>query len=460
MPPTYHPSLPLRFNDLTLRAIVASKTPPPQAARILAIVHTCIYDAWACYQPKALGTRMLGLLRRKDVEDYEKEVEEAIAHAAYRALDEYFGPLNLTNESGNPLLTTFMTDNGYDPSISDDSDLSVPAQLGNRCARALLDYRRGDGANTFKTLNPTAHYADYTAYQPALKHDEVPAGELTQHWQPLLKADGTVQSFLVPHWGRVQPFALLDGSMFRPPVPPAPWDSLVLCQEAEELVYLNANLSNVQKAICEYWMDGPGSVSPPGHWMRIAEWVAKRDRHDLDKDVKMFFALGNAVMDAGIAAWDCKRAYDYVRPVTFIRNFYKDRKIEGWGGPGIGTISIKGQDWKPYQKLDFVTPPFPEFVSGHSTFSAAGAQILRNITGRDYYGGSVIVNRLEIDNQDIIPDVELQWTTFSEAAQQAGMSRLYGGIHFMEGNLEGQSIGEKVAQCVWEKAYALWEGTY
>jgi hypothetical protein len=457
---TYRPSLSARFNDLTLRAIVASKTPPPQAARILAIVHTCIYDAWACYQHKSLGTRMLGYLRRHDVQDYEKEVQEASAHAAYRALHEYFGALNLLNDSGNPLLTTFMSDNGYDPTLSDDSDLGIPAHLGTRCARAVLDYRRGDGANTFKTLNTTAWYADYTGYQPALGAEDISLGELAQHWQPLLKPDGSAQTFLVPHWGRVQPFAMPDGSVFRPPVPPAAWDSLVLRRQAEEVIYLNANLTNEQKAMCEYWMNGPGSVTPPGHWCRIAEYIARRDRHNLDQDVKMFFALGNAVMDAGIAAWDCKRAYDTVRPVTLIRNWYKDIEIEGWGGPGVGTVTMKGKDWKPYQKLDFVTPPFAEFVSGHSTFSAAGAYILKAFTGRDFYGGSAMIKRLEIDNKDILPDVELRWQTFSSAAQQAGMSRLYGGIHFMEGNLHGLTIGEKVGACVWEKATSLWEGTY
>jgi hypothetical protein len=460
--PTYHPSLSARLNDLTLRAIVATKTPPPHAARILAIVHTCIYDAWACYQPKSLGTRMLGYLRRHDIQDYYKEVQEAIAHAAYRALDEYFGSLNLKDDSGNPLLTTFMLNNGYDPTITADDDFNIPAQLGNRCARAVLDYRRGDGANTFKTitLGAPSWYADYTGYKPALKHDDEPVGELIQRWQPLLNPTGVSQAFLVPHWGRVQPFAMPDGSVFRPPVPPASWDSLVLRQQAEEVIYLNANLTNEQKAICEYWLDGPASVTPPGHWMRIGEEIARRDRHDLDQDVKMFFALGNAVMDAGIAAWDCKRAYDYVRPVTLVRNWYKNTDIKGWGGPGLGTIDMKGKDWKPYQKADFVTPPFAEFVSGHSTFSTAGAYILRAFTGRDFYGGSVIISKLDIDNKDILPDVELRWPTFSNAAQQAGMSRLYGGIHFMEGNLHGQAIGEKVGQCAWEKAAALWEGTY
>ena len=128
--------------------------------------------------------------------------------------------------------------------------------------------------------------------------------------------------------------------------------------------------------------------------------------------------------------------------------------------PSLGTVTMKGKDWKPYQKADFVTPPFAEFVSGHSTFSAAGAYILRAFTGRDFYGGSVIISKLDIDNKDILPDVELRWPTFSNAAQQAGMSRLYGGIHFMEGNLHGQAIGEKVGQCTWEKAAALWEGSY
>ena len=140
----YKPSLIARINELTLRAIVATKTPPPQTARILAIVHTCAYDAWAMWQPHAQSTRTMDFRRFQNSVDYEKEVEEAIAFAAYRALDAYFGQ-KVRVEMGDKMLETFMEDNGY-AYANTTLDPAVPAGLGNLCAAAVLDHRRGDGA--------------------------------------------------------------------------------------------------------------------------------------------------------------------------------------------------------------------------------------------------------------------------------------------------------------------------
>ncbi len=181
----------------------------------------------------------------------------------------------------------------------------------------------------------------------------------------------------------------------------------------------------------------------------------------IGKSVKLFFALSNALMDAGIAAWDCKRAFDYARPVTVIRHLFKDKAVQAWGGPGLGTVTMYGRDWMPYQKADFITPPFPEFVSGHSTFSRAAAEILKKFTGSDWFGHTATVKGLSIDNvPDLLPSVDLHWRTFTEAANEAGMSRRYGGIHFEQGDLQGRAIGAKVAELVWKKASAYWEGRF
>ncbi len=143
--------------------------------------------------------------------------------------------------------------------------------------------------------------------------------------------------------------------------------------------------------IAEYWSDSPNSEQPPGHWALFAQFVSQRDHHTLDEDVKMFFALSNAIFDAGIAAWDTKRAYDSVRPITAISLLYKGKTIRAWGGPGKGTIEINGSYWLPYQPATFPTPPFPDYVSGHSTYSAAAARILQLWTGSDRFGDSVTV---------------------------------------------------------------------
>ena len=140
---------------------------------------------------------------------------------------------------------------------------------------------------------------------------------------------------------------------------------------------MSAALTDEHKVIVEYWMDGPRSETPPGHWNLFAQGVSRRDGHDLDRDVAMFFLLNNALMDAGIAAWDCKRHFDSVRPITALRQTYGGQRVRAWGGPGQGTRRSTARNWLPYQRANFITPPFPEYVSGHSTFSAAAAEILQ-----------------------------------------------------------------------------------
>jgi hypothetical protein len=214
--------------------------------------------------------------------------------------------------------------------------------------------------------------------------------------------------------------------------------------------------------ISEYWADGPETEQPPGHWLRFAQFFSARDHHTLDDDVKMFFALTNAMLDAGIAAWDAKRAYDSVRPVTAISLLFRGKKIRAWGGPGKGTIEMDGAQWIPYQPVTFPTPPFPDYVSGHSTYSAAAARILTLWTGSERFGEMVTLPRgsskIEPGATPTQP-VTLKWETFSEAADEAGMSRRYGGIHFARADLAGRKLGRLAAEKVWQKSQSYFDGT-
>jgi hypothetical protein len=462
----YQPTLPARWNQRTLDCIIATGTPPPMAARILAIVHTAIYDAWAMYDDVAISTRIAGHLRRPEAERTEAHCDEAISYAAYRVLKTYFPASLLTN---NPTkLEDWMQSLQYDPTNTSENP-NTPAGMGNLMAKAILDYRAGDGANTWQTITSGKPYADYSGYQPsipALQHPSTPPfnspeGDDQEWWQPLHLPNKSPQTFLAPHWGLVQPFALRFGAEFRPVGGPEDHNSPRFKSQCQQVLAYSAGLNDTTKAIAEYWADGPKTETPPGHWCVLAQEVAKRDRHDASRDVKMFFVLANALMDAGIACWDTKRAFNYVRPVTAIRHLFKGQDIEAWGGPGSGKVKMKGEAWMPYQAADFVTPPFPEYPSGHSTFSAASAEILQRFTGSDYFGHKVVFakgsSKIDPDNTPTL-DVHLSWDTFSDAAEQAGMSRLYGGIHFEDGNIRGQDLGRKVAAKVWEKARRLWEG--
>jgi hypothetical protein len=136
--------------------------------------------------------------------------------------------------------------------------------------------------------------------------------------------------------------------------------------------------------------------------------------------------------------------------------------ITAWGGPYQGTRSIRGEDWQPYQLSTVRTPPFPEYFSGHSVFSAAGAEILKSFTGSDAFGDSVTIKaRSSVGEPGVVPtnDVTLSWPTFSDAADAAGMSRRYGGIHFAQGDLTGRSLGRQIGAAVWAKAKTYFDGS-
>jgi hypothetical protein len=136
--------------------------------------------------------------------------------------------------------------------------------------------------------------------------------------------------------------------------------------------------------------------------------------------------------------------------------------IRGYGllGPAGGLRSIPGETWMPYQALTFPTPPFPEHVSGHSTFSAAAAEVLRRFTGSDAFGASTTKPAHSTVIEPGLPssDLTLSWPTFTAAAEQAGISRVYGGIHFDASNAAGMQLGRKVGALTYAKAEGLWQG--
>ncbi len=326
----------------------------------------------------------------------------------------------------------------------------------------------GPYKNVAEVIGP---YGDWSGYVPANTPGIIPArtpAKNPDRWQPLTYTDSTgnlvLQKFAGAQWCFVTPFALAKGDELRAAVEPGPalFGSREYEQQAEELVAISAGLSDRQKVISEYWSDGPRSEQPPGHWALFAQYVSERDHHTLDDDVKLFFALSNAMLDAGIAAWDAKRTYDSVRPVTAIEASYSGKKIRAWGGPGKGTVEMDGSQWLPYQLTTFPTPPFPEYVSGHSTYSAAAARILYLWTGSDRFGNFVTIaagsSKIEAG---ITPAnaVTLKWKTFTEAAEEAGMSRRYGGIHFERADLAGRKLGSLVADRVWAKAQTYFDGT-
>jgi hypothetical protein len=443
----------LVWDEAILQGIRDTKPGPTIAARALAVAHTAMFDAWAAYDARAVATRPHRDWRRPSSEATDANKAKAVSYAGWRAARDLF-PVD------SAAYDALLTQQGYD--VTDVStDPATPSGVGNGAAEAVLAFRHGDGSNQEGDLHPGA-YSDYTGYVPVNPPTSIVD---PNRWQPLLivNAVGQIveQTYTTPQWGLVTPFALASGSEHRPPEPIL-WPDPGYRAQADELISISANLTDFQKVNAEYFADGPNSEFPPGHWALFAQFVSRRDLHTLDADVKMFFALGNALLDASICGWDAKRAYDSVRPITAIHFLYQGFWILSWGGPFQGTQLIRGENWKPYQLGTVVTPPFPEFFSGHSIFSAAGAEILKTFTGSDAMGYSVVIPRGSSRAEPgLVPaaDLTLAWATFSDAADAAGMSRRYGGIHFELGDLTGRALGRVVGAQAWGKAQTYINGT-
>jgi len=445
----------VQWNNAALQAIRDVNPGPTIGSRALAIMHTSMYDAWTTYDNVAKPTQKNGIPKQSR-RDW-KAIDESVSYAAYRSLVDLF-PTEVS------VFNTLMNTLGYDPNDSNTDPTSLSG-IGNVAALAVLAYRHGDGSNQLHG------YADTTGYVP--KND--PSLPITQinplYWQPLT-VNGKVQKYLTPHWGTVAPFALTSSSQFRPSGPIRPTGSVTndpgYQSQVATIVQYNANLTNTTKTIADYWANGPHSETPPGHWMLFsqftsAQFLSRKNKHDISGDVKMFFALANAVLDASIACWECKRYYEYIRPISAVRYLNAGQPLTCWGGAGKGTTTMPdGANFMPYQESFVVTPPFPEYVSGHSTFSAAGAYIMQQSAGSDTFGDSfTATSGSSLIEPGFAPSVAvtLSWPTFSAAAAEAGISRQYGGIHFNQGDQDGRVLGKQVAIQVWNKAQTYINGT-
>lgn len=236
-------------------------------------------------------------------------------------------------------------------------------------------------------------------------------------------------------------------------------------------------LADYGRVIAEYWADGPRSETPPGHWNVMANEVSDDPKFvrklggtgpelsALEWDVKLYFALNGALHDAASSAWEIKRQTDTARPISLVR-YLAGRPNDGlllqdgvvrqpsdryevkewlygrvaWGDPLM---------WVPYQRSDFVSPAFPAFVSGHSTFSRAAAEVLTDLTGSEFFPGglhevAIPPDFIRIGYPSNPEALKLQWATYYDAADQSGVSRIWGGIHIQPDDFAGRRVGHQV----------------
>jgi hypothetical protein len=295
--------------------------------------------------------------------------------------------------------------NSLEASLAAQYGAGVPPGI----AKLSIDFGRSVGAAVFATSRDDGADRSYntnfpTSYTP-------PTGPA--FWVPF----PTTQVAMQPFWAiRVRPFALSDAAECNPGPPPSYSEdpNSAFYGEANTDYTVSRNLTPDQITIARYWADGPGTISGPGHSLAIVGEIVTQQGANLAQAAEAYARAGIADADALTAIWQAKYQYNLLRPVTYIRR-------------------VIDPSWSPL----LPTPPFPEYVSAHSGQSAAVALTLEALFGDNV---SFVDHAHDLDGF-----TARSFNTIFAAAEEAGISRIYAGIHFPSGNLNGRALGRCVA---------------
>jgi len=483
---------------------------PPSVARIAAITGSCLYEAVTLLDKYALSHHRHGFSHFAT--DRNAFIRDALDGAGFWALFRLFGDTEGFSDVCGQYET--LAGLGIDESVTmmrefvgkGDSSLehklrshrfsriSVAAAGAAVCERVIQRYI-ADGYTPTGGLGSIPEPTDYSPVNlpQSLAGITDCDNEILDpnRWQPLCIPFGaddfgttrcTPQIFQYPWAGRFTPFALEEGDETTGHAlsdPPPQFGTPEFTANWEQVLDFSANLDDADKIVAEYWADGPDTTFPPGHTFKIAADAAVSENLSPEDTARLLFIVGNAVYDAGIASWRTKTTYDFIRPLQMIQCGARGEQRVAWRGPYQGVGLVNASEWRPYQAADFVTPPFSSYVSGHSAFSAAATEAMRLFFGSDEYRGppcnliregeslfeprsAAIPGVSDIPNTGpetigYVPaeDVVLCWETFTDASDQAGISRLMGGIHIRADDIAGQLLGRSVGRAVYEKATML-----
>ncbi|MFC9915234.1 vanadium-dependent haloperoxidase [Streptomyces sp. NPDC127197] len=420
--------------------------------RVTHLTHNAWFDAVAPYHPTAVGVYSKLGRRPASERATNRNKNIALLYASHRILETL-----LPTQTAE--WRKIMTSVGLDPDDKTENK-TTPIGIGNLAAKAILANRQRDGMNQLgdeggRKYNPQP-YADYLGYRPVNSAFEI---RNPSRWQPLLGPhdrrlqQGTgdvgafiVQNFATPQFRVVKPYSYSDPDEFRSP-PPRNSDHnnrQAYKHQADEVLAASAELTDERKMMAEIF---------DNKFLGIGLSVAAAaEHHDLDLDgwIQLQMVASVATFDSAIAAWNDKHRYDAVRPFSAIRYLYGSKPVTAWGGRGMGTVNdIPANQWRPYLN----TADHPEYPSGSASLCAAQAQASRRFLGSDELGFSLPVPQGASQVEPgIAPAKELvlRFDTWTQFTQDCGLSRLWGGVHFMPSITAGWDVGRRVGDRAYE----------
>lgn len=391
---------------LTLQLVRHTATySPPVAARAFGYLGVTAYEAVAACNPAmtSLAGQLNGLTPLPRAGTGAHDMAAVLQAALSTTVAHFFSNTGPSGQRAKATMTRTLDARVAEGLAPDVSARSIA--LGQAIAAHVIAWADADGGAVVENMGFPMTYTPVA--EPAAW---VPTSLIRQQQAPLL-----------PDWGKVRTFAMPAGDTCGLPPPPAYSEDpgSAFYAEAMEVYETSKALSEEQKLIARFWSDDPMlSSTPPGHWIFIANDLISQRALPLEVSVDMMARLGIGMADAFIGCWHEKTEYNLLRPITYIRR-----------------VIDKG--WTPLLN----TPPFPEYPSGHSTVSAAAATVLTAVLGEGYAFEDYTHEREGMDAR--------RYDSFWQAADEAGISRMYGGIHFRsaidQGLAQGRCIGAYAA---------------
>lgn len=375
---------------------------PPVASRSFAYLGVTAFEAVAGGSEKlqTLAGQLHGLTPAPKREAGKAYDEAAVMQAAMAFSVQNF--FENTGPTGHHAMAAL------DAKLKAEVSAEVPADVlarseayGLAIAKHILAWSQDDGGAVVENLG----------FPPDYELIKGPS-----HWVPT-SLIALQQKPLLPYWGKNRTFAMPEGNSCALPPPPEYSEdkASAFYKEALEVYEVTQNLTPERRTIARFWADDAMlSMTPPGHWISIAQQILNRDKVGLDTSVEVLARLGVALADGFIGCWQAKYQYDLIRPISYLRR-------------------VVDPKWEPM----LFTPPFPEYPSGHSTQSAAAAEVLTNLFGEDF--------AFEDETGKKAGLAPRSFTSFRAAAEDAGISRLYGGIHFRSAIELGLEQGRCIA---------------
>ena len=573
-------SIARRWNEQNIWAVRRDIPRPGVHARNLFHVSSAMWDAWSSYDATADGVFFTERHTATDVEAARREamsyaaydlLVHRYAHATGGAVSAACFRAFMTQLGFDPNDTT----------TTGDTPRAVGHRVAQAVIAATMADGANEAADyadttSYASVNPPLIVDQPGVTLPDPNHWQELNLAVAETQNGIITPSG-VQRYIGSNWGLVTPFAMTrpsSGALYHDGGAPPTWDQPEMQAWIIDLMRHGAALDHTDgqtvdispgaygnnplgtndgtgrpmnpatgapyapqvvprgdfaRVMSEFWADGPKSETPPGHWFVLANGVADSagftrqlggtgpSLDPLAWDVHVYLAVGGAVHDAAITAWEIKRRFTALRPISTVRyraqlgqsteptspdynahglplvpglieritaessaagqrhaalrTYLEQIAVRSWRGePGdraheVGGVGwIRAVEWIPYQRRTFVTPAFPGFTSGHSTFSRAAAEVLANLTGSPFFPGGLgefvaHANAYLVFEQGPSVDVHLQWATYFDAADAAGQSRIYGGIHIVPDDFVGRRLGSQVGIAAAARARTYFDGT-